>query len=94
MRPWPNKLHAARPRKPQQAARGLDIGLMFQHEKMMKLAAKETKTAIRREKEAAVVASRQAEGERGLRIEEGRIRSKAAQYEQYRERLSAYKFTH
>lgn len=75
------------------SGRGLEMGLLMQQDKMHKLAAKETKTSIRREKEAAVVASRVADGDRGVRITEGRIRSKAKQYETYKERLSQYKFT-
>ena len=72
---------------------GLGCGLVAQQDKLRAQVASEVKTAVRRAKEAAVIASRTAEGERQLRIEEGRIRSKAAQAAEYRERLSHYKYT-
>ena len=73
--------------------RGLGVGLVAQQDKLKAQVASEVKTLVRRSKEAAVVASRTSDGERQLRIEEGRIRSKAMQRAGYTDRLSQYKYT-
>ena len=75
------------------SSRGLASSLQPQLDKLRAAAAKEEKSRIRREKEAAVVASRKAEGDKALRLDENRIKSKALQLETYKQRLSAYKFT-
>lgn len=73
--------------------RGLGGGLVAQQDKLRAQVAKEVKTHVRREKEAAVIASRVADGERQLRVADGRIRAKATQREQYQTRMASYKFT-
>lgn len=73
--------------------RGLGCGLVAQQDKLKAQVASEIKTVTRRRKEAEVIASRTADGERQLRIEEGRIRSKALQKAGYNERMAQYKYT-
>lgn len=73
--------------------RGLNIARVAQEAKLRDQVAKEVKTAVRREKERAVVESRLADGMRSLRVEEGRILSKARQRADYQQRMSTYKFT-
>lgn len=73
--------------------RGLCRTLALQKEKLQKLASVDLKVERRRAMEAAVIASRAAEGQRMERMREGRIRSKGEQLQRYQERLSKYKFT-
>jgi hypothetical protein len=73
--------------------RGLNMGRVAQEEKLKSYVAKEVKTTVRREQERAVVESRLADGQRGLRIEEGRIAAKSRQRGEYQERMTKYKFT-
>jgi hypothetical protein len=73
--------------------RGLNISRVAQEEKLRQKVAQEVKTAIMREKERLVVESRTADGLRGMRIEEGRIASKARQRAEYQGRMASYKFT-
>lgn len=75
------------------ATRGLGIGVVLQEDKLKQMAAREIKTQLHRQREEGVIASRLAEGLKAERVDEGRIRSKAQQLENYKQRLSQYKFT-
>lgn len=70
--------------------RGLNICRVTQEEKLRDRVMHEAKIEVTRQKTSAVIASRTADGERTVRIDEGRIRSKALQRSQYQERMSKY----